>query len=312
MKSTAEEDSKPESRREHRTAATAPDRRRGSTLGGRLFPFVWGSPLVLWQLAFYVAPFLFMVVLTFWSISNFSLSPDATLANWAKILSTGYFWDAYGRSLLGATIAALTASVLAFPCSYVLALKVSRGARIFGACLIITPFFTSYLVRAYTWRTMLGDSGVVNVALEYIGLGPFDMIDNLFGNVIGYLTLVFPLVLVLQLLSLSFIDRRLVEAAHNLGCGALRVVFEVVIPAARVGLVLAAAFAFVLSFGDFVSPQVLGGSNPPTLSLLVVEQIRGAFHWPRAAVIAVVMVATLLSVVSAAVAIAYRSGGGKK
>ncbi|NIR31507.1 MAG: ABC transporter permease [Gammaproteobacteria bacterium] len=277
-----------------------------------MFPVAWGAPLVVWQGVFYLAPFLFMLVLTFWIVQNFRLTPDATLENWAKILATGYFWDAYGRSLLGAGIAALAGSVLAFPCAYVLGLKVSPQARLLGACLLITPFFTSYLVRAFTWRTMLGDNGVINVALGYVGLGPFQMIDNLFGTVVGYLTLVFPLILVLQLLSLSFVDRRLIEAAHNLGCGGLRVVLVVVVPAARVGLVLAAAFAFVLSFGDFVSPQTLGGSNPPTLSLLVVEQIRGAFHWPRASVIAVVMVATLLSVIAASMALAYRSGGGRR
>lgn len=281
-------------------------------LGERVFPVLWGAPLVVWQGVFYLAPFVFMVVLTFWVVQNFRLTPEATLENWVRILTTGYFWDAYGRSLLGAGIAALAGSAIAFPCAYVLALKVSPRARLLGACLLITPFFTSYLVRTFTWRTMLGDNGVINVALGYVGLGPLRMIDNLFGTVVGYLTLVFPLVLVLQLLSLAFVDRRLIEAAHNLGCGALRVVFAVVIPAARVGLVLAAAFAFVLSFGDFVSPQTLGGSNPPTLSLLVVEQIRGAFHWPRASVIAVVMVATLLAVVAAGVTFAYRSGGGRR
>jgi len=281
-------------------------------LGERIFPVAWGAPLVLWQGAFYLAPFLFMVVLTFWVVASFRLTPAATLENWAHILETGFFWDAYGRSLLGAGIAALAASVLAFPCAYVLGLKVSRRARALGACLLITPFFTSYLVRAFTWRTMLGDNGVVNAALGYLGLGPFRMIDNLFGTVVGYLALVFPLVLVLQLLSLAFVDRRLIEAAHNLGCSGLRAVFVVVIPAARIGLVLAAAFAFVLSFGDFVSPQTLGGSNPPTLSLLVVEQIRGAFHWPRASVIAVVMVATLLGVIAASMFFAYRGAGGRR
>jgi ABC-type spermidine/putrescine transport system permease subunit II len=68
-------------------------------------------------------------------------------------------------------------------------------------------------------------------------------------------------VLILQLLSLSFVDRRLIEAAHNLGCSGIKTVFLVVIPAARVGLVLAVAFAFVLSFGDFISPYVVGGGG---------------------------------------------------
>lgn len=278
----------------------------------RIFPAVCGAPLVLWQGAFYVAPFLFMVALTFWTVESFRLTPGTTFENWGWMLTRGYFWDAYGYSLRAAGLTAAIVSVLAFPCAYVLALKVSLRIRLLGACILITPFFSSYLVRAQTWRAMLGDNGMVNDGLGYLGLGPFDMVDTLFGTVVGYLTLVFPLVLILQLLSLTFVDRRLIEAAYNLGCGWLRVVFAVVIPSARIGLVLAAAFAFVLSFGDFVSPEVLGGGNPPTLSLLLVDQIRGGLQWPRAAVIAVVMVATLLAVVSSAFMLAYRTGGGRK
>lgn len=272
----------------------------------RLFPLVWGAPLTLWQGAFYVAPFAFMVALSFWVVKSYHLTPAFTLQSWRNVLSTNFFWDAYWRSLVGSGIASVLAAVLAFPCAYLLGLRSSTRARLLGACLLITPFFTSYLVRVYTWRTMLGDAGVINVLLGYLGIGPFKLVDNLFGNVVGYLTLCFPLVLLLQLLALSFVDWRLVEAAYNLGCGRLRTIFAVVIPSARVGLLLSAAFAFVLAFGDFVSPKVLGGSNPPTLSLLIISEVRGGFQWPSAAVIAVVMVATLLVVVSAAMGIAYR------
>lgn len=301
-----------------RVGARAQDSRRGYVprsagwMRDRLFPIAWAAPLAIWQGAFYVAPFLFMIALTFWTVKSFQLDPSFSTENWTQILTTRYFWSAYGRSLLGAGIAAVAASVIAFPCSYLLATKVSRSARIVGACLLITPFFSSYLVRIQTWRAMLGNNGVVNAALEQVGVGPLTMIDNLFGTVVGYLTLVFPLVLVLQLLSLSFVDRRLIEAAHNLGCGPFRVIFAVVIPAARIGLLLGGAFAFVLSFGDFVSPDVLGGGNPPALSLLIVDEIRGGFNWPRASVIAVIMVATLLAVVSSTLALAYRTGGGRK
>ncbi len=246
-----------------------------------------------------------MVVMTFWSVANYQLTPDLSLKNWQNIFGAYYFWDAFARSAIGAALAALVASVAAFPCAYFLGLHVQPRLRLLGACLIMAPFFTSFLVRSYTWRTMLGDEGVVNDTLGLIGLGPLQMTNNLFGSVIGYLTLVMPLVLLLQLFSISAVDRRLIEAGRNLGCGPVAVIFRVIIPAARNGIVLAAAFAFVLSFGDLISPQVLGGSNPPTLSILIVNQVRGGLQWPRASVIAVTMVITLLAVVSAAMALAY-------
>ena len=289
----------------------APDASRLSrAISGGGFIGVFGGPLAFWQGIFFLAPVAFMVVMTFWSVRNYQLSADFTFGNWRTILAADYVWDAFARSLLGAAIAAGVASVMAFPCAYYLGLKTSPRLRLLGGCLIMAPFFTSFLVRTYTWRTMLGDEGVVNVMLGWIGIGPVQMINNLFGSVIGYLTLVLPLVLLLQLFSISGIDRRLIEAGQNLGCNPARTVFRVVIPAARNGIVLAAAFAFVLSFGDLISPQVLGGSNPPTLSILVVDQVRGGLQWPRASVIAVMMVFTLVLVVSAAMAFAY--GGGRK
>lgn len=271
----------------------------------KIYALVFGTPMAVWQLAFFAAPVAFMVVMTFWSVQNYQLTADFTLKNWQVILGADYFWDSFGRSLLGAGLTAVIVSVLSFPCAYYLGLKASPNMRILGACLIMAPFFTSFLVRAYTWRTMMGDEGAVNAALGWIGLGPFQMINNLFGSVIGYLTLVMPLVLLLQLFSLAAIDRRLIEAAHNLGCGPARTTWRVVLPAAKGGLILAAAFSFVLAFGDLISPQVLGGSNPPTLSILIVDQVKGGLQWPRAAVIALVMVATLVTVVGIAMALTY-------
>ena len=287
-------------------AAGAPRwRRHRGRASGYAFIGAFGGPLALWQGIFFLAPVVFMVVMTLWSVRNYQLSADFTFNNWQAILGADYVWDAFGRSLLGAGITAVAATVLAFPCAYYLGLKTTARVRLLGACLIMAPFFTSFLVRTYTWRTMLGDEGVVNAFFGWFGAGPVQMTNNLFGSVVGYLTLVMPLVLLLQLFSISGIDKRLIEAGQNLGCGPAKTVFRVVIPAARNGIVLAAAFAFVLSFGDLISPQVLGGSNPPTLSILIVDQVRGGLQWPRASVIAVMMVFTLMLVVSAAVAFAY-------
>ena len=89
----------------------------------------------------------------------------------------------------------------------------------------------------------------------------------------------------------------------------LRTVFAVIIPAAKVGLVIAALFCFILSFGDFVSPYYLGGSKPPTLSIMIIDSTKSGQQWPRAAVIAVVMILSLLAVAFAAVTAAYRRRG---
>jgi spermidine/putrescine transport system permease protein len=120
------------------------------------------------------------------------------------------------------------------------------------------------------------------------------------------MTLTLPLVVILQTFSLASVDRNLIEAAWNLGCSRFQTIFRVIIPSAKVGLILGAVFCFILSFGDFVSPYYLGGSKPPTLSILIIDTTKSGQQWPRAAVVAVMMIATLLVVAFAAVGAAYR------
>ena len=204
-----------------------------------------------------------------------------------------------------ATIAAILSSLIAFPASYALAFKVSETARRWAVFFLILPFFTSYLVRVYAWQVLLAESGPINAFLGFAGLGPFTMLNSGFGAMVGYMTLVLPLVVILQTFSLSAIDRNLIEAAWNLGASPRATLFNVIVPAAKVGLILGAVFAFILSFGDFVSPFYLGGSKPPTLSILIIDTTKSGQQWPRAAVVAVMMIVTLFVVAFAAVGAAY-------
>lgn len=271
-----------------------------------LYGLTFSLPPLVWQLLFFVAPLLFLVALSFWVVKNYTLSPAFDTVNWVKMYGRSVFWDTYVRTLVLATVAAALTSILAFPCSYGIVFKLSERARRLAIFLMVIPFFTSYLVRIYSWQIFLSDNGIINTVFGYAGLGPYPMLNTVFGTMIGYLTLCLPLVVLLQIFSLIYINRTLLEAAHNLGCGRLKTVFLIVIPSARVGLVIAALFCFILTFGDFVSPLYLGGGNPPTLSILITDTTKAGQQWPRAAVIAITMIVTLLSVASAAVAFAYR------
>lgn len=271
-----------------------------------LYGLTFSLPLLLWQLVFFVFPLVFLVALSFWTVRNFRMQPDFDTVNWATMYGRAIFWQAYATTLAMAGAAAALSSVLAFPCSYALAFKLSDAARRWAVFLMVIPFFTSYLVRVYSWQIFLSDAGIINVVLGWIGLGPFGLLNTVGATMVGYLTLTFPLVVLLQLFSLVFVDRTLIEAAHNLRCERLRTVFAVIIPSARVGLVIAALFAFILCFGDFVSPIYLGGGEPTTLSILITDTTKSGQQWPRAAVIALTMIATLMAVAFAAIRFAYK------
>lgn len=274
-----------------------------------LFSLVMSLPLLIWQLAFFLVPLVFLTAMSFWTVRNFQMQPDFNFGNWQRILTRGVFWDAYLQTLFLATSSAIVTSVIAFPASYAISFKLSETAKRWMIFVLIIPFFTSYLVRVYSLQVFLSDAGIVNAALSHIGLGPYPMLNNSFGTLVGMVTLCLPLVVLLQTFSLNFVNRDLVEAAHNLRCGRLRTVFAVIAPSAKVGLVIAALFAFILSFGDFVSPLYLGGGNPPTLSIMITDITKSGQQWPRAAVVAIMMIVTLLSVAFAAISYAYKERG---
>lgn len=273
------------------------------------YALVWRLPLIIWQTVFFIVPVGFMFVMSFWLVKNYRMEPAFVFDNWYKMLSWNIFWQAYGFTFGLALIATILSTLIAFPASFGLAFKVSDTARRWAIFFLVIPFFTSYLVRIYAWQVVLAGGGIINAVLGWIGLGPFTMLNTPVGTVIGYLTLALPLVIILQTVSLASIDKRLIEAAHNLGCGRLRTIYAVIIPAAKVGLIVAALFCFILSFGDFVAPYYLGGSKPPTLSIMIIDSTKSGQQWPRAAVIAVVMILTLLTVAFTALGAAYRRRG---
>lgn len=272
------------------------------------FNLSWVTPPLLWQLLFFIIPLGFLVAVTFWSVRSFRLTPDFVLANWRHILTAGFFSSAYVYTFALAALTAALASAIAFPAAYTMAFKIGPGSRRLLIFLLVVPFFTSYPVRVYSWQVVLSPFGIINKLLSLMSLGPLHLLNTPWVTIVGYLTLALPLVILLQTFALANVDRTLVEAAKNLGCSPLRAVITVLIPAARVGLIVAAAFAFVLAFGDYISPLLLGGSKPPTLSVLLADQVKSGNHWPRAAVIAVVMVLTLMTVLLIMLGVAYGQG----
>ena len=270
------------------------------------FALAFRLPIIFWQGLFFLGPLFFMVAMSFFLVKNYRMEEAFELRNWARMLTRGYVWDSYWYTLGMAGLATAAAALIAFPAAYALAFRVSEAVRRWAIFLLIIPFFTSYLVRTFSWYVILAESGVINAGLAAAALGPYTTLNTPFGTVVGYLTLTLPLVVILQTVSLANIDRNLVQAARNLGCPPRRVLFAMILPLARTGLIIAALFCFILSFGDFVAPYYLGGSKPPTLPILIIDTTKSGQQWPRAAVVAVMMMLTLFTIAATAIWLAYR------
>jgi spermidine/putrescine transport system permease protein len=271
-----------------------------------VYAMTWRLPIIFWQGLFFVGPILFMIAMSFFLVKNYRMTEAFEFVNWTRMLTRGFFWDSYWHTLWMASLATLCAMTLAFPAAFALAFKVSESTRRLAIFLLIIPFFTSYLVRTFSWFVILAESGVVNAMLGWIGLGPYTMLNTSFGTLVGYMTLTLPLVVILQTVAMANIDRTLVEAARNLGCPPFGTVWRVILPLAKTGMIIAAVFCFILSFGDFVAPFYLGGSQEPTLPILIIDTTKSGQQWPRAAVVAIMMMITLFAVAFAGIALAYR------
>ncbi len=274
-----------------------------------VYPMVWRLPIIIWQFVFFVGPVVFMVAMSFFLVKNYRMTEAFEFVNWSKMLSRGYFWDSYWYTIFIAAASTVCAMCLAFPAAFALAFKASENLRRWAIFLLIIPFFTSYLVRTFSWFVILSENGVVNAALGYVGLGPYTMLNTNFGTLVGYMTLTLPLVVILQTVTMANIDKTLVEASRNLGCKPAATIWQVVIPLSKTGLIIAAIFCFILSFGDFVAPFYLGGSQEPTLPILILDTTKSGQQWPRAAVVAIMMIGTLFAIAFTGIALAYRKGG---
>ncbi|MGL5010170.1 MAG: ABC transporter permease, partial [Paracoccaceae bacterium] len=207
--------------------------------------------------------------------------------------------------------ATILSLLLAFPAAHAIALRLSDKARGRWIAFLIIPIFSSYILKVYAWQVVLSPGGVLNVSLAALGLPAADLLGGTLSLNIGLLTLTLPVVTLILTFALMGVDKSQLEAARNLGASGAQVLFQVTLPAIRPGLGLAAVTAFLMSFGDYASPVFLTGSNPPTLSILIVDTIKSGSQWPRASVIGVSMLAILAAAFVLVQMLSQKKTGGR-
>ncbi|MEM9784780.1 MAG: ABC transporter permease, partial [Pseudomonadota bacterium] len=131
----------------------------------RLYALTFRLPLLVWYGLFFIGPLLFTVAMSFFLVRNFRMVEAFETVNWVRMFTRGFFWDAYWTTLGLAGATALIASAIAFPAAYALAFRASETQRRWAISLLIIPFFTSYLVRVFSWFVILSQSGVINAML---------------------------------------------------------------------------------------------------------------------------------------------------
>jgi len=227
---------------------------------------------------FFVAPLCLIVVYSFWTTKNYNLIPGFSLDNYATLVTTDTYIKTFGKTILMATLATATTLVLAFPFCYWLVRYVPAKLQRVLILLVVLPFWTSYLLRAYAWVAILGENGVINVFLKGIGLVDQPVRFFLYDNPAVYIVLVylyFPFAALTLFASLERFDWRLLRAAVDLGASPMRSLMTVLLPQMKVATVTAGIFVFIPILGEYVAPQIVGGTHGVLMGNLIANFFSG-------------------------------------
>lgn len=261
-------------------SSPAPPTARSLSLKRRLLklvePAVLLVPSGLWLLLLLVVPTFLILELSL--IPDFRLGQPAAdygIGNYVQVFHISYL-RVIGRSLafaLGATLATL---VLGFPVAYWIAITAPPRWRNLLLVGFVLPLWTSSLLRAYAWITILRPSGLLNSLLGPIGLPGQDWLNNSPAVFIGMAYSFLPYMVLILYASLEKLDKRLLEAAADLGATPRQSFWKVTVPQTLPGIAAGSLLVFIASLGDFVVPELLGGSSSMTISRLIYNQFLGA------------------------------------
>jgi putative spermidine/putrescine transport system permease protein len=154
---------------------------------------------------------------------------------------------------------------------------------------VLTPFWTSLLVRNYAWLVLLQDKGVINDMLAAVGIGRISLIGTIWGVLMGMSQILLPFMVLPLYVSISAIDRRLFMAAQGLGAPPALAFARVYIPLSLPGVLAGSLMVFVLSLGFYVTPALLGSPQNSLLSQHMVTQVSALLAWGRAGAMAMVL-----------------------
>jgi spermidine/putrescine transport system permease protein len=258
--------------------------------------WLWGALLALptaWMVAFFVAGMVVVVLLSFGRTTNDGFPVFATSTANYRALWNDVYLELFLRSLVYAIATVVISALIAYPVAYAIALHGGRWKNALIAAIVV-PFFASYLIRMYAWKALLSDDGLVNSGLRGSGIADGITFLNTPFAVIGGLVYGFVVFMILPVYaSLERLDVSLVEAGKDLYHGPVRTFFAVTLPATRAGLYGGVLLVFLPALGDFVSAQLLGGSNTYMLGNLVQQQFMEGQNWPLGSALTVGLMAAL-------------------
>lgn len=272
------------SRERHRKAS----RRNAMLLAG---------PAMAWLAIFVMIPLAMTVVVSFWTSTLFGLEATWSARNWVRAFSTPIYADLIMKTIRIALLTTAITLVLSWPIALFLSRLRGTSKAVF-VLLLFLPFWIGYVVRTFAWLPILGREGLINRALMGLGVieRPIDWLLYNEGTVYLGLIYVYLLFMVLPIfLSLDKIDRGFLEAAADLGASRSQQLRYILLPLSLPGVLAGSIIVFLMAFGAYVTPALLGGPSGIMFSNVIATQFLVDNNWAFGATLSLIMVVFVLA-----------------
>ena len=243
------------------------------------------APYLLWSVLFIIAPMIMVVYYAFTDRNG-----DWTLAN---ITALGAYSQTFIRSIWYAFVATLICLVLAYPLAYIMSRSSMSNQRTI-MMLVMLPMWMNFLIRTYSWITLLANTGIINTLLSKIGVGPLHMINTPGAVILGMVYNFLPYMILPIYSIMSKLDYRLVEAAQDLGCNSFGVLKRVIFPLSLPGVISGITMVFVPSVSTFYISQKLGGGKYLLVGDSIEMQFQSAYNYNLGASLSLVLMVMII------------------
>ena len=245
----------------------------------------WGlilflTPVALWLVLLIVLPHIDLLVMSF-RAENAAGKKVWSLANYWEFFKEPIYWMTFARTAFYSILVTGLTLVVALPVAFYITKVVNPRFQGFLTVLLLLPFWVSELVRVYGWMILLRESGVINHLLIKIGLlsHPVEMLYRDSTMILGlvYTSMLFMAVPLIS--ALESLDNSLIEAAYDLGANMWTILFRIIIPHAAPGIVSGSIIVFMLTIGNYLTPNLMGGKNSLWFTEQIYNQFIASFNW---------------------------------
>ncbi len=246
---------------------------------------IMNAPYIIWSVLFIIAPLIMVIYYAFTDAEG-----NATLNNIAQI---GDYTATFVLSISYGAIATLICLVISYPFAYFLAQSKASFQRT-AVMLVMLPMWMSFLIRTYSWITILGESGVINRFLGVFGIEPFHMLNTGGAVILGMVYNFLPYMILPLYTVMSKMDNSLVEAAQDLGCSKFHCLRRVIFPLSVPGIASGVTMVFVPSVSTFYITQKLGGGQITLIGDVIEGQFQTAYNYNLGAALSLVLMVMIL------------------